>query len=207
MAGAFEPISTMTEARDHATRVSPAVAWIIHWSRSAAEESLLAATAAGRERREVPCGHFGAPPGRSCGSPDHRSGATRFECWWPLARGNPASSGSSRGPLGPVDGRSTSTARADHKARTCDDGRRKFLPVMHRAGSFAPRHVKGGNLGSSTRVRPASGGNRFGMNGQEGADPSDGERLPTRSKPSEGGALAGRQTSSESTSVDDDGLF
>jgi hypothetical protein len=143
LAGAFEPISTMTEARDHATRVSPAVAWIIHCSRSAAEESLLAATAAGRERREVPCGHFGAPPGRFCGSPDLWSGATRFECWWPLARGNPASSGSSRGPLGPVDGRSTSTARADHKARTCDDGRRKFLPVMHRAGSFAPRHVKG----------------------------------------------------------------
>jgi hypothetical protein len=101
LAGAFEPISTMTEARAHATRASPAVALNIRCSGSAAEESPPAATAAGRERREVPCGHFGAPPGRSCGSPDLWSGATRFECWWPLARGNPASIGSSRGPSDP----------------------------------------------------------------------------------------------------------
>lgn len=38
-------------------------------------------------------------PGRSCGPLDHLwSGAARFECWWPLARGNPASYGSSRDP-------------------------------------------------------------------------------------------------------------
>jgi hypothetical protein len=108
-----------------------------------AEEPQPAATAAGRERREVPCGHFGAPPGRSCGLLDLWSGATRFECWWPLAGGNPVSIGSSRGPVGPVEGSRTSTVRADQKARTCGDGRRKFLPVMHRAGSFAPRRVKG----------------------------------------------------------------
>jgi hypothetical protein len=38
---------------------------------------------------------------------------------------------------------------------------------------------------------------RSGLNGQEGADPSDGERLPTRRKPSKGEALVGMRTSSE----------
>jgi hypothetical protein len=45
-----------------------------------------------------------------------------------------------------------------------------------------------------------------GTNGQEGADPSDGERLPTRSKPSKGVALVGMRTSSDLSSDGDDGL-
>lgn len=83
----------------------------------------------------------------------------------------------------PAEGSRTSTACTDQKAHARGDGRRKFLPVMHRTGSFTPRHARGHPF-----VDAGSSGERwqhcFGMNGQEGADPSDGERLPTRSKPS-----------------------
>jgi hypothetical protein len=123
---------------------------------------------------------------RSCGPVDQSVDATRFECWWPLARGNPASIrklARSRRKVEPAEGSRTGTACTDKKAHARGDGRRKFLPVMHRTGSFAPRHARGHPF-----VDAGSSGerwqHRFGMNGQEEADPSDGERLPTRSKPS-----------------------
>jgi hypothetical protein len=76
-------------------------------------------------------------PGRSCGPLDLWSGAARFECWWPLARGNPASYGSSRDPaFGRARWKETEPVpRVPRtKVHACGDGRRKFLPVMHRAG-------------------------------------------------------------------------
>lgn len=59
-------------------------------------------------------------PGRSCGSLGHLwSGAARFECWWPLARGNPASYGGSRdlafGRTPSKQGNRTSTACSENQ--------------------------------------------------------------------------------------------
>lgn len=151
-------------------------------------------------------------PGRSCGPLDHLwSGAARFECWWPLARGNPASFGGSRdlafgrAPLKRRKQNQYRVFREPRFTRAVMEGGNSYLSCIEQASRTATRagaHASG----TSTRVRLAGGGNRFGMNDQKGAEPSDGERLPTRNKPSEGGALVGMWTSSESSSVGDDEL-
>lgn len=177
--------------------------------RSAAEESQPPATAVGRERREVPCGHASALRGGPAVLSTIWSGAARFECWWPLARGNPAPFGSSRDPaFGRARRRKQNQYRAFRETRftrAMMEGGNSYLSCIEQASHTATRagaHASG----TSTRVRLAGGGNRFGMNDQKGAEPSDGERLPTRNKPSEGGALVGMWTSSESSSVGNDGL-
>jgi len=83
------------------------------------------------------------------------------------------------------------------------------MPTRHasiRLCRSAP-HAQGAS--KLTAVYAGSSGERWihrsGLNGQEGAEPSDGERLPTRSKPSEGGALVGMQTSSEQSLDGKDG--
>lgn len=68
----------------------------------------------------------------------------------------------------------------------------------HAQGAFWLTAVHAGSSGERWR-------HRSGLNGQEGAEPSDGERLPTRSKPSKGEALVGIRTSSEPSSDGDDG--
>jgi hypothetical protein len=87
---------------------------------------------------------------------------------------------------------------------------------MPRTGFVAPRNTRSGQpnsgqpLSRPLRVHAGSSGERWrhrsGLNGLEGAEPSDGERLPTRSKPSKGVALVGMRTSSDLSSDGDDGL-
>jgi hypothetical protein len=187
LAGAFEPIFTMTETRaaccSGVACSLPALTRQGSGSWNPSPPRRRWAGSAGRSRSTT------GSPVRTRGGPAVQSAsvdATWFECWWPLARGNPASCGSSRGPAarsGPAEGSKTGTACTDKKAHARGDGRRKFLPVTHRTSSFAPRHARGHPF-----VDAGSSGerwqHRFGMNGQEEADPSDGERLPTRSKPS-----------------------
>jgi hypothetical protein len=95
--------------------------------------------------------------------------------------------------------------RASRKCRSCvvPEGR-KYPAVARRACFVAPRHA-----GGVSPIRPRGFSRRValcaasGLNGQEGADPSDGVRLPTRSKPSKGVALVGMWTSSELSSGSD----
>jgi hypothetical protein len=138
---------------------------------------------AGRSRSAA--GSSSARSRRSCGPVDSRSMRPGSSAGgrWPGATLRSPEAREVRRKAGPAEGSRTGTACTDKKAHARGDGRRKFLPVMHRTGSFAPRHARGHPF-----VDAGSSGerwqHRFGMNGQEGADPSDGERLPTRSKPS-----------------------
>jgi len=85
-------------------------------------------------------------------------------------------------------------------------GREEMPPVTRRTCSVAPRHAGGVSpIRPRGFIRRAAVSVASGMNGQEGAGPSDGVRLPTRSKPSKGVALAGMWTASESPSGGDDG--
>jgi hypothetical protein len=145
LAGAFEPTYTTKETRVHATRVSPVAILLTRIQECGRGIPVLLRRrwtgSAGRSRACTQVHNRGGPAVLST----IRSGATRFECWWPLARGNPATSGSSRASaFGRARRRNrTRTACAENKAHACGDGRRKFLPVTHRAGSFSPRRVKG----------------------------------------------------------------
>jgi hypothetical protein len=153
--------------------------------------------------------HFGAGARRSCGLVDLRSMRPGSSAGgrWPGATLRPSEAREV-----PPKGRSPSKevvpaqcVPIKRHARAVMEGGNSYPSCIGQALEF--RDTRRGNPAASTRVRPASGGNAvFGMNGQEGADPSDGERLPTRRKPSEGGALVGMRTSSESSSVDNDGL-
>jgi hypothetical protein len=71
LAGAFEPIFTTKETRVHATRVSPVALLFTRYSGTQQRSPRSSATAEDRERREVPCLHVSAHPGRSCGPPGH----------------------------------------------------------------------------------------------------------------------------------------
>jgi len=141
---------------------------------------------------------------RSCGPVDRQVDVTRFECWWPAARGNPASAGRVSREL---TKRPAPQTPRERRLRVVPEGR-KCPAVTRRTCSVAPRHAGGVppfvHAGSTV-------GRRFtvasGTNGQEGAGPSDGVRLPTKSKPSKGVALVGTQTSSEPSSDGDDGLY
>lgn len=178
--------------------------------RSAAEESQPPATAVGRERREVPCGHAsalrGGPAVLSTIYGRVRPGSSAGGRW-PGATLRPTEAREIPPSVGLVEEKQNQhrVFREPRFTRAVMEGGNSYPSCIEQASHTATRtgaHASG----TSTRVRLAGGGNRFGMNDQKGAEPSDGERLPTRNKPSEGGALVGMWTSSESSSVGNDEL-
>lgn len=104
---------------------------------------------------------------RSCVPVDRKVDVTRFECWWPAAGGNPASSGRVSRELA-----KRPAPRAPRKwcPRAVPEGR-KCPAVTRRTCSVAPRHA-GGVPHSSTRVRLSGGGfRRFGYERSGGSRP------------------------------------
>jgi hypothetical protein len=97
------------------------------------------------------------------------SSVTSFECWWPAARGNPASVGRAR----------QSSQRDPHRKRpakaACVWCRREEMPRRHPSHSLCCPATRKGNAcfpHSSTRIHSSGGGFvASGMNGQEGSRP------------------------------------
>jgi hypothetical protein len=97
------------------------------------------------------------------------SSVTSFECWWPAARGNPASVGRAR----------QSSQRDPHRKRpakaACVWCRREEMPRRHPSHSLCCPATRKGNIRfphSSTRIHSSGGGFvASGMNGQEGSRP------------------------------------
>jgi hypothetical protein len=95
--------------------------------------------------------------------------ATRFECWWPVARGNPAPAGCLRGP---ADGRAREVEGSARRVpikrstRAVMEGGNAYPSCLEQASSLrATRTVGNRTVGNhfrglcvSTRVRLASGG-------------------------------------------------
>jgi hypothetical protein len=139
---------------------------------------------------------------RSCGPIGLWSSVTWFECWWPVARGNPASAGRVSQEL---TKRPAPQVPCEWRLRVVPEGR-KCPAVTRRTCPVTPRHAGGVSpIRPRGFIRRATVSVAWGMNYPEGARPSVGVWLPTRSKPSKGVALVGMWTASESPSGGDDG--
>jgi hypothetical protein len=115
------------------------------------------------------------------------SNATEFECWWPAARGNPESVGRALLELAKRPAQQVPRERA---LPLVPEGR-KCPAVADRTCTVTPRHAGGDPIRLRGFVCRAAVSVASGTNGQEGAGPSDGVRLPTRSKPSKGTSAGG----------------
>jgi hypothetical protein len=162
------------------------------------------ATALCREHREVSRPQFNARPR---GGPVVRSTSGRCDLVRVLVacgRGQPWVAGRVSSELAK---RPAPRVPRDRYSRVVPEGR-KCPAVARRTCSVIPRR------GGITRdpvclrgfVRRAAVSVASGTNGHEGRDPSDGVRLPTRSKPSKGKALVGTRTLPEPSLDGDDGL-
>jgi hypothetical protein len=197
LAGAFEPIFTMTETRA-ACRSGVTHAALGPRGGAPARRLRPRAGSAGRSRVRNPM----RPARRSCGPIDPWSSVIWFECWWPAARGNPASVGRVSQEL---TKRPAPQVPCEWRLRVVPEGR-KCPAVTRRTCPVTPRHAGGVSpIRPRGFIRRATVSVASGMNDQEGASPSDGVWLPTRSKPSKGVALVGMWTASESPSGGDDG--
>jgi hypothetical protein len=110
------------------------------------------------------------PARRSCGPIDLWSSVTWFECWWPVAGGNPASAGRVSEEL---TKRPAPQAPCEWRLRVVPEGR-KCPAVTRRICPVIPRHAKGA-LRPPIRprgfIRRAAVSVASDMNGQEGSRP------------------------------------
>jgi hypothetical protein len=177
LAGAFEPIFTMTETRaaccSGVACSLPALTRQGSGSWNPSPPRRRRAGSVGRSRSAT------GSPVRTRGGPAVQSTFGRCDpvrVLVAVGQGQPCvlrKLARPRRKVGPAEGSKTGTACTDKKAHARGDGRRKFLPVMHRTGSFAPRHARGHPF-----VDADSSGerwqHRFGMNGPEEQTPAMG---------------------------------
>jgi hypothetical protein len=95
------------------------------------------------------------------------SSVTSFECWWPAARGNPASAGRVSSEL---TKRPALQATREGRLYVVPEGR-KCPAVTRRTCSVAPRHAGGDPIRPRGFIRRAAVSVASGMNGQEGSRP------------------------------------
>jgi hypothetical protein len=183
LAGAFEPIFTMTGTRiGNPIRVSPTLPSGGRGGDPAHGQG-RAPGAQGGLATAIQCGSRGGPAVPSTLG----SNATRYECWWPAVRGNPASAGRALSELAKRPAQQVPRERA---LKPMPEGR-KCPAVIDRTCTVTPRHAGGDPIRRRGFVCRAAVSVASGTNGQEGAGPSDGVRLPTRSKPSKGTSAGG----------------
>jgi hypothetical protein len=155
--------------------------------------------------------HFGARSRRPCGPVDLFGRCDPVRVLVAGGQGQPCAHRKLARPrltVGPAQ--SEGSARRvpiERPARAVMEGGNAYPSCLEQVSSLRDTRMgdRSGKLLQSSRYAHAgSSGERWrhrsGLNGQEGAEPSDGERLPTRSKPSKGEALVGMRTASEANS-------
>jgi hypothetical protein len=183
LAGAFEPIFTMTGTRSGLPiRVSPTLPSGGRGGAPAHGQG-RAPGAQGGLATAIQCGSRGGPAVPSTLG----SNATRFECWWPAARGNPAPAGRALSELAKRPAQQVPHERALLRCRKGGNAQPSSIahaPSLRDTQGVTPFVDAGSFVGRrfpSLRVRTV----------RKGAGPSDGVRLPTRSKPSKGTSAGG----------------